>query len=264
MLDKKINNLTEKVGSKRINQIGLRSNKDKHGNIEQNLKKMKKDMSVELGSDEVSKMSINYLEKVIPDKYLNKTILKQNELQKILESKVKPAEREEFLNIHNKNSMTEVASSLKLDDKKIDKIWQVAKEKNVDPKFLLAILFAEGTGSFDTNSDKREGVWKINPNFDEDAKIAANTIKNYLVNDKDKNPYAADSWQAKCPTADPIEFIRTGACPGEKPFEGYAAGDPEWSKNVKEIYKILGGKLSVSPLYNEQAKYYTNAPYYYD
>lgn len=213
--------------------------------------------------------SVSYLIEVIPEEKLNKDILSKNDLLSMLNKWSKPEELEEFLRVHGKSSLSEVASSLVLDDKKLNKIWEVGQKKNIDPRFLLAILFAEGTGSFDSRIDSRGGIWSIDSDFDRDLKVTANTILNYLV-PSEQNPYSNICWQELCPESNPIEFIGRGSCPGMPASGGYAS-DSIWPDKVKNIYGMLGGyvlkdenNMFVPPLYDQQAKYSAQPPHYMD
>lgn len=157
----------------------------------------------------------------------------------------------DFLQEHQAYSLDEVAEKLVMTEDKYEKIWSYCQEKNVDPRFMLSVLVAEGTGSFNTARGEKTGLWRINTDFDDDLEVATNTIKNLISSSVD-NPHRQLSFQAKCPGADPIEFIANGSCPGEEPFEGYCEGDQNWVRTVKSIYGTLGGDREREPLWEVQ------------
>ncbi len=240
------------------------------GSCERSLNELKGKLA---GSVERIKPSvdINYLLKDIPDKKLNKMILSQNKLSEMLKKNIGEGSRKEFLKIFKVDSMEQAAGKLCLTEEKLDKIWQEGIAKDIDPRFLLAVLFAEGTGSFDTRVDGRGSFWNIEPDFDKDLKITVNTINGYLSdNPKINKNYYELSWKKNCPETDPIVFIGRGSCPDKLPSGGYAA-DVDWSDNVKTIYGLLGGYVLkdsngkyVPPFYSEQKKYFFDVPSYAD
>lgn len=127
-----------------------------------------------------------------------------------------------------------------LTDEKLALIWREAARINIDPFYFLAILAAEGTGSFDTFGEPQE-------DFETDLVNAANLI------DREIN-----RWKEAGEPGDWLQWVNVGNADhinsddefigAPQYFSGYDeegniiggyAKDPHWWENVRNIYNGL-------------------------
>lgn len=91
---------------------------------------------------------------------------------------------------------------LRWDQAKINRLWEGARQIGIDPRMMLAVLFQEGTGSFNTNADvpvhfwdeRRSAYWQggsgPQPDFELDLKHAME--RHILAKIRAYGCYAAD------------------------------------------------------------------------
>lgn len=149
---------------------------------------------------------------------------------------------------------------LRWNQDKIDKLWKGVKDYyydyniQIDPRFLLAIIIEEGTGSFNTNSVSLapDGGYGVQTNYSDDLMVTNALIfgkilgytyygkdfrtavsnNNYLGNgiNGNGNIFQYVNWVT------PIIDLNHNSA-----WAGLYAGGALWGDDVKKIYKDLGG-----------------------
>jgi RHS repeat-associated protein len=161
---------------------------------------------------------------------------------------------------------------IKWDQSKVDTLWQAVEEINkqydiqIDPRFLLAIIIHEGTGSFNTSSTNKaaDGQHGVETNYVVDLMKANNLVFGKILGyiyygdefkkavdiNKDKSGIngTGDIFQY-CNWFTPIIRLNT-----KKVETGVYAGDGSWHAGVRSLYE----KLSYSGAASDYSNYLSN------
>ena len=166
----------------------------------------------------------------------------------------------------NLKSIPELAE-YNFNQEKLNDVWSYCLKNRVDPRLGLAIIPAEGTGSWDTSSENKgaDGGNGPNPNHSEDRRRAVSHIlaKSHYYGDALRAGFAQLARQHGLSTdgkngpsyGNLIQMINwyqpmdifSGASDPDSPRnsipEGAYAQDANWCNNVASIYKAMGGDV---------------------
>jgi hypothetical protein len=160
-------------------------------------------------------------------------------------------------------------SSFVWDQLKINKLLETSKQYQdeygvyIDPRIMLAIIFAEGTGSFNTNPQNAKQYNGYGPeeNFDVDIKRAYDLIVGkslgYIYYKEGFNQAVLEGANSQ---GDVFQYYNWNTpiidVAGQKLRSGVYATDMNWSGNVSSIYNQLAGDAA-SEEFNDYIESFT-------